>query len=90
MPDVGVLTLIFALKISGIQFVLTKHENAAPVIAKVTEHRTGAPGILVTTFRPGALNGVNAVANADQDRMPWVMIESTTNSTDAQSNTDQV
>ena len=33
-------------------------------MAESAWHRTGAPGILMATVGPDALNGVNAVANA--------------------------
>ena len=64
MPGGEVLTLVDALERAGIRFVLAKHENAAAFMAEGAYHQTGAPGILVATVGPGALNGVNAVANA--------------------------
>ena len=74
MPGGEVLTLVDALEQAGIRFVLVKHENAGGFMAEGTWHRTGAPGILVATVGPGAMNGVNSVANADQDRVPLIVL----------------
>ena len=74
MPGGEVLTLLDALQKAGIQFVLTKHENAAGFMAEGTYHRTGAPGILLATVGPGALNGINVVENAREDRVPLIVL----------------
>ncbi|HKK97246.1 MAG TPA: thiamine pyrophosphate-binding protein, partial [Marivita sp.] len=74
MPGGEVLTLIDALEEAGIRFILCKHENAAGFMAEGTYHRTGAPGILVATVGPGALNGINVVENARQDRVPMIVL----------------
>jgi acetolactate synthase-1/2/3 large subunit len=90
MPGGEVLTLVDALEAAGIQFVLAKHENAAAFMAEGAWHRTGAPGILVATVGPGALNGVNAVANAFQDRVPLIVLAGAVDADEAQSYTHQV
>ena len=90
MPGGEVLTIIDALEAAGIQFVLAKHENAAAFMAEGAWHRTGAPGILVATVGPGALNGVNAVANAHQDRVPLIVIAGAVDADEAKSYTHQV
>ena len=90
MPGGEVLTIIDALEAAGIQFVLAKHENAAAFMAEGAWHRTGTPGILVATVGPGALNGVNAVANAHQDRVPLIVIAGAVDADEAQSYTHQV
>ena len=64
MPGGEVLTLIDALEGAGIRFILVRHENSGGFMAEAAYHRTGAPGILVATLGPGALNGINVVANA--------------------------
>lgn len=74
MPGGEVLTLVDALEDAGITFVLARHENAAGFMAEGTYHRTGAPGILVATVGPGALNGINSVENARQDRVPLIVL----------------
>lgn len=87
MPGGEVLTLVDALEKAGIRFVLAKHENAAAFMAEGTWHRTGAPGILVATVGPGALNGVNAVANAHQDRVPLIVLAGCVDADEAQTST---
>ncbi|MDZ7710186.1 MAG: thiamine pyrophosphate-binding protein [Roseovarius sp.] len=74
MPGGEVLTVMDALARAGIEVTLARHENAAAFMAEGAWHRTGAPGILIATLGPGVLNGVNAIANAHQDRVPLIVI----------------
>lgn len=90
MPGGEVLTIVDALERAGIRFILCKHENAAAFMAEGAWHRTGAPGILVATVGPGALNGVNAVANAHQDRVPLIVLAGCVDADEAQTYTHQV
>lgn len=90
MPGGEVLTIVDALEAAGIRFILAKHENAAAFMAEGVYHRTGAPGILVATVGPGALNGVNAVANAHQDRVPLIVLAGSVDADEAESYTHQV
>lgn len=90
MPGGEVLTLVDALEKAGIEFVLAKHENAAGFMAEGVYHRTGAPGILVATVGPGALNGINVVENARQDRVPLIVLTGAVDAADAQTYTHQV
>jgi acetolactate synthase-1/2/3 large subunit len=90
MPGGEVLTMVDALEKAGIRFVLAKHENAAGFMAEGVHHRTGAPAILVATVGPGALNGVNVVANALQDRVPMIVLTGAIDADEAQTYTHQV
>ena len=90
MPGGEVLTLVDALESAGIRFILAKHENAAAFMAEGVYHRTGAPAVLVATVGPGALNGVNAVANAHQDRVPMIVLAGSIDPDEAQTYTHQV
>jgi acetolactate synthase I/II/III large subunit len=90
MPGGEVLTLVDSLVAAGIRFVLCKHENAAGFMAEGTYHRTGAPGILVATVGPGAANGVNVVANAEQDRVPLIVLTGCVDPDEALTYTHQV
>lgn len=74
IPGGEVLTLIDALAKAGIRFVTTRHETGAGFMAEGTWHATGAPGILVATIGPGVSNAVNVIANAQQDRVPLVVL----------------
>ena len=90
MPGGEVLTLVDGLTKAGIEFVLVKHENSAAFMAEGDYHRTGAPGILVATLGPGAMNGVNAIANALQDRVPLIVLTGCVDADEAQTYTHQV
>ena len=90
MPGGEVLDLVEALERAGIAFILAKHENAAGFMAEGVYHRTGAPAILVATLGPGALNGVNVVANAHQDRVPMIVLTGCVDADEALRYTHQV
>ena len=90
MPGGEVLTLVDALEQAGITFTLVKHENAAGFMAEAVWQRTGAPGIVVATIGPGAMNAVNAVANAMQERVPMIMLSGCVDADEAQQYTHQV
>ena len=90
MPGGEVLTLIDALETAGIRFILVRHENSGGFMAEAAYHRTGAPGILVATLGPGALNGINVVANAQQDRVPLIVLTGAVDADEAQTYTHQV
>jgi acetolactate synthase-1/2/3 large subunit len=74
MPGGEVLTFVDALGRAGIEFVLVRHENAGGFMAEGVHHATGAPGLLVATVGPGALNAVNVVENAREDRVPLIVV----------------
>ena len=63
-----------ALERAGIKFTLTKHENAAGFMAEGVHHANGAPGILLATVGPGIANAINVIANAEQDRVPLIVL----------------
>jgi acetolactate synthase I/II/III large subunit len=90
MPGGEVLTLVDALVRAGITFVLARHENAGGFMAEGMHHATGAPGLLVATVGPGALNAVNVVENAREDRVPLIVITGCVDADTAQRYTHQV
>ncbi|MFN3208192.1 MAG: thiamine pyrophosphate-binding protein [Roseovarius sp.] len=90
MPGGEVLTIVDALEKAGIRFTLVKHENAGGFIAEGVHHRDGAPAILVATVGPGAMNGVNVVANAEQDRVPMIVLTGCVDTDEALTFTHQV
>ena len=90
MPGGEVLTVVDALEAAGITFHLCKHENAAGFMAEGTYHRTGKPGILVATVGPGLANGLNVVANAQQDRVPLIVISGCVDADETLTYTHQV
>ncbi|MEP4380825.1 MAG: thiamine pyrophosphate-binding protein [Alphaproteobacteria bacterium] len=74
IPGGEVLSLVDALVEIGIRFVLVKHENCGGFMAEGVHHSNGAPALLVTTVGPGLANAVNVVANAQQDRVPLILL----------------
>jgi acetolactate synthase I/II/III large subunit len=74
IPGGEVLTLIDALEIAGIDFILARHETPAAIMAAGTTAATSAPGLLVTTLGPGLANAVNGIADAVQERAPLLVI----------------
>jgi acetolactate synthase-1/2/3 large subunit len=90
MPGGEVLTLVDALERAGIRFHLVKHENAGGFMAEGVHHIDGAPAILVATVGPGALNAVNVVANAEQDRVPMIVLTGCVDADEALTYTHQV
>ena len=90
LPGGEVLTVIDALERAGITFHLAKHENAAGFIGEGVHHIDGAPVILVATVGPGAVNGVNVVANAHQDRVPMIVLTGCVDAHEAETYSHQV
>lgn len=90
IPGGEVLAIIEALDKAGIKFTLAKHENAAGFMAEGVHHADGAPAILVTTVGPGVANAVNVIANAQQDRVPLIVLAGCVDAADQLQFTHQV
>jgi acetolactate synthase I/II/III large subunit len=90
IPGGEVLTLIDGLEKAGVSFLLSKHENAAGFMAEGAHHMTGTPGVLVATVGPGAANAVNVTANAQQDRVPLIVLTGCVDPADAVTYNHQV
>jgi acetolactate synthase-1/2/3 large subunit len=75
MPGEETLDLNAALEDSEkIQFVLTRHEQAAAFMADVYGRLSSFPGVCLATLGPGATNLLTGVADAQLDRAPLVAI----------------
>jgi acetolactate synthase-1/2/3 large subunit len=59
---------------SGIEFVLTRTESAAVMMAAATAELSGTPGVALTTKGPGVANAANGVAYAALDRAPVILL----------------
>ncbi len=68
------LDFIAAAEAAGMQFVLTRTETAAAIMACVTAELTESPGVVMTTRGPGLAAATNGVAYADLDRVPLLVI----------------
>ncbi|MFK7988974.1 MAG: thiamine pyrophosphate-binding protein [Sandaracinaceae bacterium] len=90
VPGGEVLDLLAALRRQGLRFTLVRHENAGGFMAEGTHHVTGAPGVLLATVGPGVANTVNVVANAQQDRVPLIVLTGCVNPALAATYTHQV
>jgi acetolactate synthase I/II/III large subunit len=74
VPGEENLHFLEALRRSSIQFVLTRHEQAAAFMAATHGRLTGQAGVCLTTLGPGALNLTTGAAFAQLGAMPMVMI----------------
>ncbi len=75
IPGEETLDLSAALEDSDkIQFVLTRHEQAAAFMADVYGRLSSFPGVCLATLGPGATNLLTGVADAQLDRAPLVAI----------------
>ncbi len=74
VPGEENLDVVESLRTSGIQLVLTRHEQAAAFMAATYGRLTGKPGVCLTTLGPGALNLTTGAAYALLGAMPMVMI----------------
>ncbi|MBI2847237.1 MAG: thiamine pyrophosphate-binding protein [Chloroflexi bacterium] len=66
------LDLLDALSKKDIEFVLTKHETTAAMMAAVYGELTGKPGICISAIAPGVANMMNGIAYAYSDRSPLI------------------
>ncbi len=90
IPGGEVLTLVKALDEQGIEFVMSKHENAGGFMAEGVYHATGSPAVLVATVGPGVANAINFIANAEQDRVPVIYLTGRVDAKEAVTYTHQV
>src|ERR1700731_2321161 len=74
IPSGNVLPLMEAMRMGGVDFVLTAHEGSAGFAADVTGRMTGRPGLCIATLGPGATNLTTGVGCAYLDRSPLIAI----------------
>lgn len=74
IPGEENIAVMDALLDSDIQFVLTRHEQAAAFMADVYGRLTGRAGVCLSTLGPGATNLITGVADANMDLAPVVAI----------------
>jgi acetolactate synthase-1/2/3 large subunit len=74
VPSGPVLPLIEALRVMGMEYVLTASETSAGFMASVVGELTGTPGVCVATLGPGATNLATGVGAAWLDRAPVLAI----------------
>jgi acetolactate synthase I/II/III large subunit len=74
LPGEENLAVVESLRVSRIELVLTRHEQAASFMAATQGRLTGSPGVCLSTLGPGALNFTTGAAYAYLGAMPMVMI----------------
>jgi acetolactate synthase I/II/III large subunit len=74
LPGGEMLDFLEAARKAGIEFILTRHEAVAALMADAAGQITRRPGVCVSTLGPGALNLTLGVANAFLDRSPMIAI----------------
>ena len=74
IPGEENLAVVEALRLSPIELVVTRHEQAAAFMAATYGRLTGRPGVCLTTLGPGALNLTTGAAYALLGAMPMIMI----------------
>src|SRR5262245_9676850 len=77
LPGGEILDFMEAARAEGIEFLLTRHEATASLMADVTGQIQRVPGVCVATLGPGAVNMTLGVANAYLDRSPLIAITAT-------------
>lgn len=73
-PGGAILPLYDALYGSGIEHILTRHEQAAIHAAEGYARATGKVGTVLATSGPGATNLVTGIADACMDSVPLVIL----------------
>lgn len=74
VPGEENLDLLESLRRSKIDFILTRHEQAAGFMAATYGRLTGKAGVALSTVGPGATNFATAAAYAQLGGMPMLMI----------------
>ena len=77
LPGGEILDFIEAARKVGIDFVLTRHEAVAALMADAAGQIARKPGVCLSTLGPGAMNLTLGVANAYLDRSPLIAITAT-------------
>ncbi|MEJ8570728.1 acetolactate synthase large subunit [Microbaculum marinum] len=74
VPGEENLDVLESLRTSGIELVLTRHEQAAAFMAATYGRLTGRPGVCLATLGPGALNFSTGAAFAHLGAMPMILV----------------
>ncbi|MBQ6100459.1 MAG: thiamine pyrophosphate-binding protein [Methanobrevibacter sp.] len=74
IPGEQIMPLYRALSASGIDHILTRHEQAAAHAADGYTRSSGKIGVCIATASPGALNFTMALATAFKDNVPILVI----------------
>src|ERR687894_2796015 len=74
VPGEENLDTVESLRTSGIELVVTRHEQSAAFMAATHGRLTGRPGVCISTLGPGALNLATGAAYAHLGAMPMILL----------------
>src|SRR5918997_5960684 len=74
VPGEENLDTVESLRKSGIELVITRHEQSAAFMAATYGRLTGRPGVCMSTLGPGALNFSTGAAYAHLGAMPMILL----------------
>jgi acetolactate synthase-1/2/3 large subunit len=74
VPGEENLDTVESLRTSGIELVVTRHEQSAAFMAATYGRLTGRPGVCLSTLGPGALNLATGAAYSHLGAMPLILI----------------
>jgi acetolactate synthase I/II/III large subunit len=74
VPGEENLDVVESLRESGVELVITRHEQSAAFMAATYGRLTGRAGVCLSTLGPGALNLVTGAAYALLGAMPMILI----------------
>ncbi len=74
LPGIPVTDLTRMLQQEGMRMISFRHEQHAGQAAAAAGFITGKPGICLTVSAPGFLNGLTALANAQTNCFPMILI----------------
>jgi acetolactate synthase I/II/III large subunit len=74
VPGEENLDVVESLRKSGVELVITRHEQPAAFMAATYGRLTGRPGVAISTLGPGALNLATGAAYAHLGAMPMILI----------------
>ena len=74
LPGIPVTDLTRMLQAEGLRMISFRHEQNAGQAAAAAGFITGKPGICLTVSAPGFLNGLVALANAQTNCFPMILI----------------
>lgn len=76
-PGSDVMDFIEQMRLVGIDYVLTHHENTGAFMAGAAGRLTGTPGVVLVTKGPGVTNVATGIGSAYLDRSPLLLFSST-------------
>lgn len=74
LPGIPITDLTRMLQQEGLRMISFRHEQHAGQAAAAAGFITGKPGICLTVSAPGFLNGLTALANAQTNCFPMILI----------------